>query len=101
MAACESQKQTLHGSKRLLRSTSAAERCLTTTGDIYTWEYSSQLTVNMFVNEKRSFYLNVEGSEACDDLEQVVSQKQVPGGHKSKNSTVHCEIARIALELDL
>lgn len=47
------------------------------------------------------FYLNVEGSEACDDLEQVVSQKQVPDGHNSKNIKIQCEIAIITVELDL
>lgn len=50
---------------------------------------------------KTGFYLNVEGSEACDDLEQVVSQKQVPDDHNSKNIKIHCEIAIITLELDL
>lgn len=32
------------------------------------------------------FYLNVEGSEACDDLKQVVSKEQISDGHSNRNN---------------
>lgn len=35
---------------------------------------------------KTVFYLNVEGSEARDDLKQVVSQEQISDGHKQNIS---------------
>lgn len=57
---------------------------MTTTGDEYTRGTHRPAGSQHVSETETAFYLNVEGSEACDDLKQVVPQKQVPGGHISK-----------------